>query len=127
EGDVFGTGERDAGADRRAPRKPAGAGAGNVGVVVVVHRVAHEDRAAGGARHRGLVPGRAEADLRRGLVVVVLGVGDEPAQVVVELGVLDDQVAARVGARITQRRERAAVVVEDRVAVRAGADVDGGV
>src|SRR5207249_18835 len=71
--------------------------------------------------------GRALPELRRGLVVVVLGVRGDARLVVVELRVLDDQVAAGVGAGVAERAELGVRVDKGRVAVGAGAEVVGGV
>src|SRR5439155_26739596 len=127
ERDVLGAGEHDPGPHGRGPCKLLRARAGHAGVVVVVHVIAHEDRAAGGSRHRRRRAGRALPELRRGLVVVVLGVRGDARLVVVELRVLDDQVAAGVGAGVAERAELGVRVDKGRVAVGAGADVVGGV
>src|SRR5207245_3484315 len=84
----------DAGADGRLA---GDAGARHVRIVVVVHVVVL-DEGAGGAR-----PIRAEAVLRRRLVVVVERVREDADFVAVPLRVLDDQMTSGVRARIAER------------------------
>src|SRR5438132_374734 len=70
---------------------------------------------------------RADPVLRRGRVVVVLARRGHALLVVGEFGVLDRQMAARVGPRVAEVVAFRADVVEGRFAVRAGADVVAGV
>src|SRR5262249_56666464 len=71
------------------------AGRGHVRVVVVVNRVFGEQPAVVRAGGPGF-PVRAHAVLRRWRIIVVLAVAHEAGLVVVELGVLDREVPARV-------------------------------
>src|SRR5438128_5515782 len=118
-----------AGEHHTAPDRPSScyAGGGDVGVVVVVHEVFREQPAVVRAGRPRFAFFRARTVLRRGRVVVVLAVADEARLVVVELRVLDRQVPARVRARVAERAGFGVGVVEDRVAVATGADVEVGV
>src|SRR5438128_8215875 len=117
-----------AGEHHTAPDRPSScyAGGGDVGVVVVVHEVFREQPAVVRAGRPRFAFFRARTVLRRGRVVVVLAVADEARLVVVELRVLDRQVPARVRARVAERAGFGVGVVEGRVAVATGADVEGG-
>ena len=93
----------------------------HVRVVVVVDEVVAEDRAR--AVPVGPLRRRARAALRRRCVVVVLAVREDAGLVVVPLGVLDDQMAARVRARVAERGVLRRARRQHHVAVRARADV----
>ncbi len=94
---VLGAREYRPGADGCRPSKPIGGIAGDVGVVVVVDVVVVPD-VADAIAERPRCAARALAVLRRGRIVVVLGILGRARLVVVELGVLDGQVPARIGA-----------------------------
>src|SRR5205823_6274434 len=82
----------------RKPRRPGKASvpvAGDVRIVVVVDVVVAPDLTRARAR-RPLLGARTVSVLRRRIVVVVLRVRRDAGLVVVELGVLDDEVAAGV-------------------------------
>src|SRR5262249_37490386 len=91
-------------------------------VVVVVDVVAAEERTGVGARRADAAAG-TRAVLRRGSVVVVLAVGGDAGLVVVPLRVLDDEMAARVRARVPEGGVLGVRIVHHRVAVRTGAHV----
>ena len=95
----------------------------HVGVVVVVHVVVGEHPAVLDAGDGRLDAGRAGAVLRR-RVVAVLAVGVKPILVVVELGVLDQQATAGVGARVADRVELRVGLIHRLIAdLPAGPDV----
>src|SRR4029079_3606484 len=106
-------GDRHAGADRPRARRAA---PGDLGIVVVVDVVVDEGPARVRLGDRARLVGWAEAVLGRGRVVVVLAVVFEAVLVVVELRVLDDQLAARVRPRVSEGAVLGPVVVHHLVA-----------
>src|SRR5207253_5733866 len=98
--------------------------AGHVRVIVVVHRVFREQPAVVRPGRTGAAV-RARPVLRRWGVVVVLAVAYEARLVVVELRVLDGEMPAAVLPSVPNRVVLGVVMIDDRVAVRAGDDAEG--